>query len=378
MTLSTLSIKFVWMAIIFSATTILGLLPILLKNSLGRTLKKCITASTRDRIMSCAGCFTAGIFLYVCFMGLLPSADSKFHKILAGIDTHHEHGWEMFAEFPWGFFLVTIGFLVIFSIDQLVHAAEADKKMKEGKKIRFIVEKLKLSPSDSNLLSGSQEDHSDHKGHGVPSSLVFLIALGIHSLFEGAAIGLQTEKEKLLEFGVAVMIHEALMALSFGMEVSKSTRLSTGWKVVYVLLFTASIPVGIGIGAALMENSDSGARMGIAAVMEAFATGIFIHVIFVEILAKEFGHGTDHNTEKEAYEPCATDEENSDTSGSQDTKKVKDESGYGPFETKNGDDEGLREEKTVSHVCLVVEKIISMAIGLALLIILGIFMHAAH
>ena len=56
-------------------------------------------------------------------------------------------------------------------------------------------------------------------GHGVPSSLVFLIALGIHSLFEGAAIGLQTEKEKLLEFGVAVMIHEALMALSFGMEV---------------------------------------------------------------------------------------------------------------------------------------------------------------
>ena len=60
----------------------------------------------------------------------------------------------------------------------------------------------------------------------------------------------------------------------------------------------------------------------------AFPAGIFIHVIFVEILAKEFGHGTDHNTEKEAYEPCATDEANSDTSGSQDTKKVKDESKY--------------------------------------------------
>lgn len=31
-----------------------------------------------------------------------------------------DEDWEAFAEFPWGFFVVTCGFLVVFTIDKLV------------------------------------------------------------------------------------------------------------------------------------------------------------------------------------------------------------------------------------------------------------------
>lgn len=34
------------------------------------------------------------------------------------------------------------------------------------------------------------------------------------------AVGLQTQKEKVLEFSVAVLVHEVVMAFSFGMEVN--------------------------------------------------------------------------------------------------------------------------------------------------------------
>lgn len=54
----------------------------------------------------------------------------------------------------------------------------------------------------------------------MPSSIIFLLALGVHSLFEGMAVGLQTQKEKVLEFSVAVLVHEVVMAFSFGMEVN--------------------------------------------------------------------------------------------------------------------------------------------------------------
>lgn len=54
--------------------------------------------------------------------------------------------------------------------------------------------------------------------------MIFLVALGIHSVFEGIAVGLQTEKDKVLEFSVAVLVHETVMAFTFGMEVSGARR----------------------------------------------------------------------------------------------------------------------------------------------------------
>ena len=64
---------------------------------------------------------------------------------------------------------------------------------------------------------------------------MFLVALGIHSVFEGVAIGLQTEKEKVLEFSVAVLVHEIVMAVTFGLEVNNPWNLiSTSFRISYI------------------------------------------------------------------------------------------------------------------------------------------------
>jgi len=203
------------------------------------------------------------------------------------------------------------------------------------------------------------------------------MALSIHSLFEGAAIGLQTEREKLIEFGVAVLMHEALMALTFGMEVSRS-QLSLPRRLLYVLLFTATIPAGIGLGAALMENSDSAARRVIAAVMEAFATGIFIHVIFVEILAHEFGHHPPHENER-SVPPDPTSNGailNHNGNGVSTEPPSYAEASYSASHTAILNSEENRSE--VSSVWRTCEKLASIVVGMSLLIMLSLLAHSEH
>ncbi|XP_042888553.1 zinc transporter ZIP1-like isoform X2 [Penaeus japonicus] len=341
-------LQFLFMGSIFLVTTAVGLAPAVLKGTLSKRLKD--HAVLTQRLLSCASCFGAGVFLFVCFMGLLPAADKKFHHFLEELG--HTHEWETFAEFPWGFFVVICGFLVIFTIDKLVHAMEHAKQTAGGTSSHILLQK----PSSETFSSRSQDlentdstddCHNCHEmegGHDVPSSVIFLVALGMHSVFEGIAVGLQTEKDKVLEFSVAVLVHETVMAFTFGMEVSKSQALSRWTKAFYVLIFTSTIPVGIAMGVGL-QNAPSENREIVSAVLEAFATGIFIHVIFVEILAKEFpNHHHVHHHQQE----------------------------------KSVDDDSLVVPTSPSETCLMLEKIASICCGMMTLILLNVFMHGHH
>ncbi|KAG7162822.1 Zinc transporter ZIP1-like 2 [Homarus americanus] len=322
--------EFMFTGIIFLLTTATGLMPVLMRGIVSKKMMP--RSSLKSRLLSCASCFGAGVFLFVCFMGLLPAADRKFHHFLEELG-HTDESWEAFAEFPWGFFVVTCGFLIIFTIDKLKQPEDTCTESPNG-----------LVTNDmNNPHKHNPHKHYHHQGHGVPSSVIFLLALGIHSLFEGMAVGLQTQKEKVLEFSVAVLVHEVVMAFTFGMEVSKSHILSRCNKIIYVMMFTSTIPLGIVAGVGL-QSAPSENREIISAVLEAFATGIFIHVIFIEILAKEFPehhHDRDHHDDHD-------DHDNNNISSKP------------------------------SEVCLMLEKMASICCGILLLILLNVFMHAHH
>lgn len=461
------NLKFLLMGVIFVSTTLVGVAPMLLRGACGQRFNAGVSAPTRARILSCASCFSAGVFMFVCFMGLLPAADSKFHLILKRL-AEEDSSLEEFSEFPWGFFVVTCGFLVIFTIDKLVHALELGRRNKSDKSdtsstpasdVTLLSIKgsptalstplhlsddpslgqtdLKPSPTLQEYVTNSLKESQAHKengpeqryrtngalpstkmrgekhvelhfqlqqdnpekplqphqgkvlaseacvilernepshGHGVPSSLIFLVALGIHSLFEGAAVGLQTEREKVLEFGVAVLVHELVMAFTFGLEVSRSRRLAWPWQVVYVMLFTGSIPLGIAIGAGLLRNTGSENREILAAVMEAIATGIFLHVIFIEIIAKEFPeHHPPHAPNPPKKPPIYHSIGGADT----DEEAQAQLSSGSPLSQGPNEPSGHHDDyKGPSEVWLILEKILSICGGLLTLILLNVFMHS--
>lgn len=353
-------LQFLFMGTIFTINTAVGLAPVLLKGNLPERLVP--KPHVKSRLLSCASCVGAGVFLFVCFIGLLPEADKKFHHFLEELG-HTNEEWESFAEFPWAYFVVTLGFLVIFVTDKMVHALEhAHENHEDANGFALLpqlsengVKKNGFNVNECNADDGMVSNSHCHgydeclykeDGHGAPSSVIFLIALGIHSVFEGMAVGLQTQKEKIMELAVAVIVHEVVMALTFGLEVSKSNVLTKWKKISYIIIFAATIPIGVFVGYAL-HNAPSDHREIVSAVFEAFATGIFIHIIFIEVLAHEFpGHRhyhLHHHHDKKTGTPTICE----------------------PTETR-------------SQTLVILEKVGCICFGLLTLILMSIFMHDHH
>ncbi|OBS60316.1 hypothetical protein A6R68_08563 [Neotoma lepida] len=114
-------------------------------------------------------------------------------------------------------------------------------------------------------------------------SLVF--ALSAHSVFEGLALGLQEEGERVISLFVGVAIHETLVAVALGISMARSSvPLRDAAKLAVTV--SAMIPVGIGLGLGI-ESARSVASSVASALLQGLAGGTFLFVTFLEILAKE-------------------------------------------------------------------------------------------
>lgn len=112
--------------------------------------------------------------------------------------------------------------------------------------------------------------------------LFIVLALSIHELFEGLAVGLESESSSVwLMFG-AVSAHKLVIAFCIGMElVVTGTTLILS--VIYVFTFAVVSPLGIGIGIAI--TSDGADETGLAAViLQGLASGTLLYVVFFEVL----------------------------------------------------------------------------------------------
>lgn len=114
-------------------------------------------------------------------------------------------------------------------------------------------------------------------------SLVF--ALSAHSIFEGLALGLQEEGDRVMSLFLGVAIHETLVAVALGINMAK-----TGLKIKEASKLAAAvslmIPLGIGIGMGI-ESAQNVASSVASVILQGIAGGTFLFVTFFEILAKE-------------------------------------------------------------------------------------------
>lgn len=114
-------------------------------------------------------------------------------------------------------------------------------------------------------------------------SLVF--ALSAHSVFEGLALGLQEEGERVVSLFIGVAVHETLVAVALGISMARSAvPLRDAAKLAVTV--SAMIPVGIGLGLGI-ESARSVASSVASALLQGLAGGTFLFVTFLEILAKE-------------------------------------------------------------------------------------------
>ncbi|XP_019393846.1 PREDICTED: zinc transporter ZIP3 [Crocodylus porosus] len=246
------------------------------------------------KVLALCNSFGGGVFLATCFNALLPAVREKLQKVL-------ELG-NVTTDYPLAETIMLVGFFMTVFVEQLILTFQKEKPS-------FI--DLETFNAGSDVGSDSEyespfiaashgrtvyNEHSHHShSHGLniqelsrsrPLRLFSLVfALSAHSIFEGLALGLQEEGDKVMSLFLGVAIHETLVAVALGISMAKT---SLALKDAAKLAVTVSlmIPLGIGIGMGI-ESARNVASSVASVVLQGIAGGTFLFVTFFEILGKE-------------------------------------------------------------------------------------------
>jgi solute carrier family 39 (zinc transporter), member 1/2/3 len=210
-------------------------------------------ASNRDRILGWGNSFSAGVFLAAGLVHMLPDAD----RIWAGL------GWA----YPMAFVLAAFAFVFMLLVEHVLLPENAHREVHapSGERFTRIVE---------------------HHGSALAAYAV-LIALSIHSLLAGLALGAHPELKRALIISVAIIAHKSAAGFALGVSLARSHLSSRqAWRL--VAIFAGATPLGVLIGMVLEATLEGGMGSNLEAGFLSIAAGTFVYVATFDILRDEF------------------------------------------------------------------------------------------
>lgn len=297
--------KAVAMTVLCLTSLTLGLLPIKLQKWF-----KWDNNPKGNSYVSMLLAFGGGVLLCTTFLHLLPEVAENIEEL-----QQEDHIPEQ--SFHLAELLMCIGFFTMYFVEECVHNY-LDRRNKQSKVEQSLTRTISIrrgsnevpvttvstaelvSPSleSPNVVNGHAHSHHSEHGHDGHSHLVMddnvvislrglliVLALSIHELFEGLAVGLEASAANVWYMFGAVAAHKLVIAFCIGVELV-TNKTKTCLTISYVALFAVVSPMGIGIGIALSESSTE--NMEVASVfLQGLASGTLLYVVFFEILNKD-------------------------------------------------------------------------------------------
>lgn len=144
-----------------------------------------------------------------------------------------------------------------------------------------------------------QHQHHSHEGHShthalhgeVDSTvkairgLLIVLALSVHELFEGLAVGLESSAANVWYMFGAVAAHKLVIAFCIGVELI-TAEMKTLLIIIYVFTFAVVSPLGIGVGMAISNLEQDSADI-VSVFLQGLASGTLLYVVFFEILQND-------------------------------------------------------------------------------------------
>jgi zinc transporter ZupT len=175
---------------------------------------------------------------------------------------------------------------------------------------------------ESGIITITGVEHHDyhyHKEHiaehmhgSLVASVILLLALSVHSIFDGLAIGVSSKNNEVISITAAVLAHKGFAGYALGSSLVAS-EMNVRRYYIMVLIFSSCSVIGIYLGICLealvaataaeggekYNNSDT-----LVGIIQAIVAGTFLYVSIVEIGLKEIlvcrdskllGDKIDHN-----------------------------------------------------------------------------------
>ncbi|NXN97940.1 S39A1 protein, partial [Rhinopomastus cyanomelas] len=235
------------------------------------------TADARSPLLSLVSCFAGGVFLGTCLLDLLPDYLASISAALQGL--------QVTLQFPLAEFILAMGFFLVLVLEQ-VALAQREPPSAIAEETRAL-----LPPTASIQapppLPPPQPSGSIASARGAVRAALLVLALALHSVLEGLALGLQEAEGAVLRVCLALLLHKCAVAFSLALKLLRG-RLRPPAIAGCLVLFAMMSPLGVGLGTVAAAGAGPRQRL-CRGVLEGLAAGTFLYITFLEILPQELG-----------------------------------------------------------------------------------------
>ncbi|THD22301.1 hypothetical protein D915_007079 [Fasciola hepatica] len=348
--MSSMVAKCVGALIVFSCNVVasFGTFLYILSKCQIRTIPKSLKAA-----LSAASCFSIGLFLGICYLGLYHSASAKMNEVQSKLP---HTVW--IKAYPVSEALLCLGFFILWLSEGLIHIiinrlmgnAPPSKYMNYSPVRVLSMTKLRLDPSSEEaddemdlletqgghtlsavasdtpvLVNGNSNSRARDDSRNMDSfirSVILTFAMGLHTFLEALGFGLLDTLNEVISMGLAMVLHQTLCAITLGLRLARASnsRRKRCYTVLLLIFYLSLVPAGTGIGLSLQYthrttsfspsvchgpvSSCTSANVTtdvvpsghlytatLMSVVQNFASAAFLYVVFMEILPSELSTG---------------------------------------------------------------------------------------
>lgn len=230
------------------------------------------SAAARSPALSLVSCFAGGVFLGTCLLDLLPDYLSSISAALEGL--------HVTLQFPLPEFILAMGFFLVLVLEQVAVA----QREPAAAAAAATEETRTLLPTGSIQSPATSPQNF---GSGAIRAGLLVLALALHSVLEGLALGLQEGEGAVLRVCLALLLHKCAVAFSLALKLLRG-HLRPPAVALCMGLFAMMSPLGVGLGTAVAAGAGPRQRL-CRGVLEGLAAGTFLYITFLEILPQELG-----------------------------------------------------------------------------------------
>ncbi|KAJ1441256.1 Zinc/iron permease [Sesbania bispinosa] len=230
--------------------------------------------------------FAGGVFLGTAMMHFLSDANETFGDLTK-------------KEYPFAFMLACAGYLLTMFADCLISSilvksrGEADVEGQVAGAETGRANGNGVTSQSKYQGSAGTDHHLANPGlasvRSFGDTILLIIALCAHSVFEGLAIGVAETKEDAWKALWTICLHKIFAAIAMGIAL---LRMIPNRPLVscaaYAFAFAISSPIGVAIGIILDATTQGHVADWIFAISMGLACGVFIYVSVNHLLAKGY------------------------------------------------------------------------------------------
>ncbi|KAH7542419.1 hypothetical protein FEM48_Zijuj02G0071400 [Ziziphus jujuba var. spinosa] len=218
--------------------------------------------------------FAGGVFLGTSLMHFLSDSNETFGDVTD-------------KSYPFAFMLASAGYLLTMIGDcVIIYITNSGER-----EARVVVEEDGRAAGGGKDVNSGVEDSNPVflKTSSFGDTILLILALCFHSVFEGIAVGVADKKSDAWRNLWTISLHKIFAAIAMGIALlrmlPKRPFLITA---AYSFAFAISSPIGVGIGIAIDATTQGRVADWIYAISMGLACGVFIYVAINHLIAKGF------------------------------------------------------------------------------------------